>query len=71
MEINRYINGMVRKKYLFAYLDDIHTRGTDLKLPLECHGLLTVGINMEKDKLTHLNLFFLGIDKNFLETQNY
>ncbi|MHA7841058.1 MAG: DUF3645 domain-containing protein [Gammaproteobacteria bacterium] len=40
------------KKYLFAYLDDIHTRGTDLKLPLECHGLLTVGINMEKDKLT-------------------
>ncbi|CAH0380841.1 unnamed protein product [Bemisia tabaci] len=36
---------------LFAYLDDIHTRGTDIKLPLNCHAILTVGMGMQKDKL--------------------
>lgn len=41
----------INKSHLFAYLDDIHTRGTDLKLPLDCHGILTVGIGMPKDKL--------------------
>lgn len=42
----------ISKQHLFAYLDDVHTRGTDLKLPLDCHGILTVGIGMHKDKLT-------------------
>ena len=36
---------------LFAYLDDIHTRGTDIKLPFNAHAILTIGIGMEKDKL--------------------
>ncbi|CAH0766046.1 unnamed protein product [Bemisia tabaci] len=39
------------KKHLFAYLDDIHTRGTDIKLPLNSHAILTIGIGMSKDSL--------------------
>nr|XP_018914729.1 PREDICTED: uncharacterized protein LOC109042446 [Bemisia tabaci] len=39
------------KKFLFAYLDDIHTRGTDIQLPLHCHAILTIGMGMLKDKL--------------------
>ena len=42
----------LEKHNLFAYLDDVHTRGTDLKLPLNCSGILTIGIGMEKDKYT-------------------
>ncbi|XP_018895940.2 uncharacterized protein [Bemisia tabaci] len=39
------------KRFLFAYLDDIHTRGTDIQLPLNCHAILTIGMDMSKDKL--------------------
>ncbi|XP_018917386.2 uncharacterized protein [Bemisia tabaci] len=39
------------KQNLFAYLDDIHTRGTDIKLPPNCHAILTVSMGMQKDKL--------------------
>lgn len=41
----------IDKQNLFAYLDDVHTRGTDLQLPLDCHGILTIGMGMQKDKL--------------------
>jgi hypothetical protein len=29
---------------LFFYIDDIHTRGTDIKLPYNCEGLITIGL---------------------------
>ena len=32
-----------------VYLDQAHTRGTDLKLPLNAHGALTVGLGQTKD----------------------
>ncbi|CAM4943621.1 unnamed protein product [Rotaria socialis] len=41
----------IDNKKLFVYLDEIHTRGTDLKLPLTACGIVTVGKNMSKDKL--------------------
>ncbi|CAD7926811.1 unnamed protein product [Amoebophrya sp. A120] len=33
------------------YLDDVHTRGSDFRLPLTTRGLLTLGKGMPKDKL--------------------
>lgn len=33
------------------FLDDIHTRGTDLKLPRGSHACVTFSANMKKDKL--------------------
>ncbi|KAH3760540.1 DUF3638 family protein [Pelomyxa schiedti] len=39
------------KSELFSYLDDVHTRGTDLKLPLTARGIVTLGRSMSKDKL--------------------
>ena len=41
----------IDNKKLFVYLDEVHTRGTDLKLPLTAHGIVTLGKNMNKDKL--------------------
>ncbi|CAF4655911.1 unnamed protein product [Rotaria sp. Silwood2] len=41
----------IDNKKLFVYLDELHTRGTDLKLPLTAHGIVTLGKNMKKDKL--------------------
>ncbi|KAL4784729.1 hypothetical protein BJX76DRAFT_356715 [Aspergillus varians] len=32
-----------------VYLDEAHTRGTDLKLPTEARGALTLGLNQTKD----------------------
>jgi hypothetical protein len=32
-----------------VYLDEAHTRGTDLKLPREARGALTLGLNQTKD----------------------
>lgn len=32
-----------------VYLDQAHTRGTDLKLPLTAHGALTIGLGQTKD----------------------
>ncbi|CAE7230403.1 unnamed protein product, partial [Rhizoctonia solani] len=34
-----------------VYLDDGHTRGTDLKLPRETHALVTLGPKVTKDRL--------------------
>ena len=31
------------------YLDEVHTRGTDLKLPLDATGALTLGLGQTKD----------------------
>ncbi|GLB04652.1 hypothetical protein AtubIFM57258_010668 [Aspergillus tubingensis] len=33
-----------------VYLDEAHTRGTDLKLPADAIGALTLGLNQTKDK---------------------
>lgn len=33
-----------------VYLDDAHTRGTDLKLPANFHAAATVGLKMTKDR---------------------
>ncbi|CAF2162823.1 unnamed protein product [Rotaria magnacalcarata] len=41
----------IDNKKLFVYLDEVHTRGTDLKLPLTAHGIVTIGKGMNKDKL--------------------
>jgi hypothetical protein len=34
-----------------VYLDEAHTRGTDLKLPLGSHAAVTVGESLTKDRL--------------------
>jgi hypothetical protein len=41
----------IDNKKLFLYLDEAHTRGSDLKLPLNAHGIVTLGKGMNKDKL--------------------
>lgn len=41
----------IDNKKLFVYLDEVHTRGTDLKLPLTANGIVTLGKSMNKDKL--------------------
>ena len=33
------------------YLDDAHTRGTDLKLPLDFRAMVTLGPKVTKDRL--------------------
>ena len=46
-----YVNCHLSKEQLFTYLDDQHTRGTDLKFPLTANGIVTIGKDMNKDKL--------------------
>ncbi|CAF2238525.1 unnamed protein product [Rotaria magnacalcarata] len=41
----------IDNKKLFVYLDEVHTRGTDLKLPLTARGIVTLGKSINKDKL--------------------
>ncbi|CAF1315008.1 unnamed protein product [Rotaria sordida] len=41
----------IDNKKLFVYLDEVHTRGSDLKLSLIAHSIVTLGRNMNKDKL--------------------
>jgi hypothetical protein len=36
-------------KGCLVYLDEVHTRGTDLKLPQDARGALTLGLNQTKD----------------------
>ncbi|KAF2494893.1 hypothetical protein BU16DRAFT_590135 [Lophium mytilinum] len=38
-------------KECLVYLDEAHTRGTDLKLPTDAIGALTLGLNVSKDSL--------------------
>lgn len=40
-----------------VYLDEAHTRGTDLKLPAEAKGALTLGLNQTKDHTVQGRLF--------------
>ncbi|KAF5574117.1 hypothetical protein FPANT_11939 [Fusarium pseudoanthophilum] len=35
-----------------VYIDEAHTRGTDLKLPIYAQGAVTLGINSTKDQIT-------------------
>jgi hypothetical protein len=35
----------------FVYLDEVHTRGTDLKLPITSRAAVTLGPKLTKDKL--------------------
>ena len=47
------------------YLDDCHTRGTDLKFPADTRGIVTLGKSLTKDKLVQacMRLRLLGKDK--------
>lgn len=47
---------------LFAYLDEIHTRGSDLKLPINSHGILTIANGMQKDKLMQAGMRLRQLD---------
>jgi hypothetical protein len=38
-------------KECVVYIDEAHTRGTDLKLPTYAHGALTLGISSTKDQI--------------------
>jgi hypothetical protein len=38
-------------KGCLVYLDEAHTRGTDLKLPVDARGALTLGLNVTKDQI--------------------
>lgn len=43
--------------HCLVYLDEAHTRGTDLKLPAEAKGALTLGLNQTKDHTVQGRLF--------------
>ncbi|KAL8900129.1 MAG: hypothetical protein Q9207_005838 [Kuettlingeria erythrocarpa] len=43
-----YLNRMDR---CLVYLDDVHTRGTDLKLPITARAAVTLGPRLSKDRL--------------------
>ncbi|KAL8755210.1 MAG: hypothetical protein Q9184_004869 [Pyrenodesmia sp. 2 TL-2023] len=43
-----YLNRMDR---CLVYLDDVHTRGTDLKLPINARAAVTLGPRLSKDRL--------------------
>lgn len=43
--------------HCLVYLDEAHTRGTDLKLPAEAKGALTLGLNQTKDHTVQGKLF--------------
>ncbi|KAJ6253239.1 hypothetical protein M0813_01285 [Anaeramoeba flamelloides] len=47
-----YASCKIKKKYLFAYLDHIHTRGTDLQLDLKTHGIVTISAGITMDQLS-------------------
>ena len=40
------------------YLDDAHTRGTDLKLPVKFRAVVTLGPKVTKDRLVQGTLLF-------------
>lgn len=39
-----------------VYLDEVHTRGTDLKLPRDSRAAVTLGPNLTKDRLVQGNI---------------
>ena len=40
-----------RLRECVIYLDDAHTRGTDIKLPLDFRAMVTLGPKVTKDRL--------------------
>ena len=44
-----------------VYLDEVHTRGTDLKLPLNARAAVTLGPRLVKDKLVQGKLWSLSV----------
>lgn len=53
----------IREEDCFCYLDDAHSRSTDLRLKRDAHGVVTVGKSMPKDKLVQaaMRLRKLGV----------
>jgi hypothetical protein len=47
-----------------VYLDEVHTRGTDLNLPGHAHGALTLGLGQTKDH-TVQGLYFIPIFRKY------
>jgi len=47
LDVSPYADDMSK---CLLYLDDIHTRGSDFRLPLETRAVLTLGKDMPKDK---------------------
>lgn len=43
-----------------VYLDDAHTRGTDLKLPSHFRAATTLGPKLTKDRLVQGEIYFLS-----------
>ena len=44
-----------------VYLDDAHTRGTDLKLPLNFRAMVTLGPKVTKDRLVQGTLLLASL----------
>ncbi|OCB06993.1 DUF3638 family protein [Tetrahymena thermophila SB210] len=49
-------------RQLFIYLDESHTRGSDFVLPITSIGILTVGKDMNKDKLMQAAMRLRDLD---------
>lgn len=47
-----------------VYLDEAHTRGTDLKLPVYARGALTLGLGQTKDHTVQGSYVWRGIDSS-------
>lgn len=52
----------VSPQKLFYYLDEVHTRGTDLKLPSNAKGIVTISKGMTKDKFLQAILRLRQLD---------
>ncbi|CAF1297009.1 unnamed protein product [Rotaria sp. Silwood1] len=52
----------INNKEVFVYLDQIHTRGTDLKLPLTANRIVTLEKTMSKDKLMQAVMHLRDLD---------
>jgi serine/threonine protein kinase len=50
------------KQFIFTYLDDRHTRGTDLKFPLDARAIVTIGREMTKDKYMQATMRMRQLD---------
>ncbi|KYQ92585.1 U3 snoRNP protein [Tieghemostelium lacteum] len=48
--LSPFVNNLKR---VVTYLDDYHTRGVDIKFPIDTHACVTVGLNLTKEKLLH------------------
>ena len=61
--VSSYAHDMSR---CLTYMDDIHTRGSDFRLPLSTRALLTLGKNLPKDKFCQscMRLRQLGVGQS-------